>query len=100
MTSFVLDTVTTRAASVIESHRDIVASNDAVDSSAHGLGALLLAEALRKAVTAGEAAAARLVVVDAIDEAAARFYARHGFITVPDHPPRLYRRIKDVRASQ
>lgn len=65
-----------------------------------GLGALLLAEALRKAVTAGEAVAARLIVVDAIDDDAARFYARHGFITVPEHPLRLYRRMKDVRASQ
>jgi GNAT superfamily N-acetyltransferase len=74
----------------------------AVDRSAQGqgLGALLLAEALRKAVTAGEAAAARLVVVDAIDEAAARFYTHHGFLAVPDHPLRLYRRMKDVRASQ
>lgn len=64
-----------------------------------GLGALLLAEALRKAVVAGEAAAARLVVVDAIDEGAARFYAHHGFVAVPHHPLRLYRRIKDIRAS-
>ncbi|MHB8296251.1 MAG: GNAT family N-acetyltransferase [Acidimicrobiales bacterium] len=74
----------------------------AVDSrdQGQGLGALLLAEALRKAVVAGEAAAARLVVVDAIDEAAARFYAHHGFVVVPDHPLRLYRRMKDIRASQ
>lgn len=64
-----------------------------------GLGALLLAEALRKAVAAGEVAAARLVVVDAIDEAAARFYQRHGFIPTPDHELRLYRRTKDVSAS-
>jgi predicted N-acetyltransferase YhbS len=64
-----------------------------------GLGALLLAEALRKAVIAGEAAAARLVVVDAIDEPAARFYERYGFIRAPEHPLRLYRRMKDVRAS-
>ncbi len=65
-----------------------------------GLGALLLAEALRKAVAAGEAAAARLVVVDALDEAAARFYVHHGFVAVPEHPLRLYRRMKDIRASQ
>ena len=64
-----------------------------------GLGALLLAEALRKAVVAGEAAAARLVVVDAIDEAAVRFYERHGFIRTPDNELRLYRRMKDIRAS-
>jgi GNAT superfamily N-acetyltransferase len=64
-----------------------------------GRGALLLAEALRKAVAAGEAAAAWLVVVDAIDERAAGFYRRHGFLPAPDHPLRLYRRISDVRAS-
>jgi predicted N-acetyltransferase YhbS len=64
-----------------------------------GLSSLLLAEALRKAVAAGEAAAARLVVVDAIDDGAARFYARHGFVAVPEHPQRLYRRMKDIRQS-
>lgn len=64
-----------------------------------GLGAMLLAEALRKAVAAGEAAAARLVVVDAVDEEAERFYKRYGFISAPEQPLRLYRRIKDIRAS-
>lgn len=73
----------------------------AIDSSRHGqgLGGLLLTEALRKAVAAGEAAAARLVVVDAIDEAAERFYTHHGFLAIPEHPGRLYRRMKDIRAS-
>lgn len=64
-----------------------------------GRGALLLAEALRKAVAAGEAAAARLVVVDAIDEQAAGLYRGHGFVAVPDHPLRLSRRTSDIRAS-
>ena len=73
----------------------------AVDRSQQGKGrgALLLAEALRKAVAAGEAAAARLVVVDAIDEQAASFYRHHGFVPAPDHPLRLYRRMSDIRAS-
>jgi len=64
-----------------------------------GLGGLLLAEALRKAVDAGEAAAARLVVVDAIDDNAVDFYRRHGFVPAPGHDRRLYRRMKDVRVS-
>ena len=64
-----------------------------------GRGALLLAEALRKAVAAGEAAAARLVVVDAVDEQAASFYRRHGFVSAPGYPLRLYRRMSDIRAS-
>jgi predicted N-acetyltransferase YhbS len=73
----------------------------AIDRSVQGegLGSRLLAHALRKAVAAGEAAAARLVVVDAIDDGAAAFYARHGFVATPEHPRRLYRRMKDVRAS-
>jgi hypothetical protein len=41
----------------------------------------------------------RLVVVDAIDEQAASFYQRHGFIPTPDHPLRLYRRMSDILAS-
>jgi GNAT superfamily N-acetyltransferase len=64
-----------------------------------GLGAHLLADALRMGVSAGEAAAARLIVVDALDEQAAGFYRRHGFIAPLDDPLRLFRRMKDVRAS-
>ncbi|MCA1847247.1 MAG: GNAT family N-acetyltransferase [Actinobacteria bacterium] len=64
-----------------------------------GRGALLLAEALRKALAAGDAAAARLVVVDAIDEPAASFYRHHGFVPAPDLPLRLYRRMSDIGAS-
>jgi predicted N-acetyltransferase YhbS len=64
-----------------------------------GHGALLLTEALRKAVAAGEPAAARLVVVDAIDDRAAAFYAHHGFVATPEHPLRLHWRMKDIRAS-
>jgi len=64
-----------------------------------GLGARLLSEALRKAVDAGEIAAARLVLVDAIDDSAAAFYRRHGFTPAPEHPLRLYRRMKEIRVS-
>ena len=73
----------------------------AVDRSeqGRGFGARLLAEALRKAVAAGDAAAARLVVVDAIDDDAVCFYQRHGFLRAPEHPHRMYRRMEDVRAS-
>lgn len=69
------------------------------DHHGQGIGALLLAEALRKMVAAREVVAARLAVLDAIDENAARFYAHHGFVPVPERPLRLYRRLKDVHAS-
>ena len=49
-----------------------------------GLGASLLADALRRAATAEIAAYA--FVVDAKDETAAAFYAHHGFIPLPEQP--------------
>jgi ribosomal protein S18 acetylase RimI-like enzyme len=72
----------------------------AIDRSqqGRGLGRRLLADALRMAGIAGEAAAARLVVVDAINEQAAQFYRRHGF-TAELGESRLYLRMKDVKAS-
>jgi len=74
----------------------------AVDRHHQGrrLGSRLLAEALCLAVTASDAAAARLVVVDAIDERAAAFYRKWGFIEVPENPLRLYRKLSDIRNSQ
>lgn len=64
-----------------------------------GLGTRLFADALRMAVLAGESVAARLVRVDALDDQAAGFYRRHGFTDTLDRPLRLYRRMKDIRAS-
>jgi GNAT superfamily N-acetyltransferase len=71
----------------------------AVDRRHQGrrLGSRLLAEALRLAITASDTVAARMVVVDAIDENAARFYRRWGFIDVAENPLRLYRKISDIR---
>jgi GNAT superfamily N-acetyltransferase len=66
---------------------------------ARQLGSRLLAEALRLAVTASDAAAARLVVVDAIDERAAGFYRTRGFIDVPENPLRLHRKVSEIRSS-
>jgi GNAT superfamily N-acetyltransferase len=63
------------------------------------LGSRLFAEALRFAVVASDAAAARLVVVDAIDEKATAFYRKRGFIDVPENPLRLYRKVSDIRRS-
>jgi GNAT superfamily N-acetyltransferase len=73
----------------------------AVDRTEHGngFGGLLLADALRKALAAGEAVAARLVVVDAVDDRAVAFYERHGFARAPEQERRLYRTLKDIRVS-
>jgi GNAT superfamily N-acetyltransferase len=63
------------------------------------LGSRLLAEALRLAVAASDTAAARLVLVDAIENQAAAFYRHWGFIDVPENPNRLFRKINDIRHS-
>jgi GNAT superfamily N-acetyltransferase len=69
----------------------------AVDQAFHGtgLGAALLADALRRAATAEIAAYA--LVVDAKDEAAARFYAHHGFIRAADSPLLLFLPLATVK---
>lgn len=48
-----------------------------------GLGADLLADALRRCVAASEIAGARAVIVHAINADAAAFYERHGFTRSP-----------------
>lgn len=68
-------------------------------SSAHqgtGLGAALLANALQRAATADIAAYA--FVVDAKDNQAARFYAHHGFISLPDAMLTLFLPLASVAA--
>jgi hypothetical protein len=48
---------------------------------------------------ASDIAAARVVVVDAIDESAARFYEHHGFVAVPKNPHRLVQKVSDSAAA-
>lgn len=64
-----------------------------------GYGERLLAHAVADSVAAGSAVAARLIVVDAIDEQAARYYRRFGFVDLPENPLRLYVRLADAAAS-
>lgn len=65
------------------------------DFKSKGLGAALLADALRRAVTAEIAAYA--FVVDAKDESAAEFYAHHGFRATADNPLFLYLPLATVK---
>ncbi len=70
----------------------------AVDQSfkGSGLGAALLADALRRAATAEIAAYA--LVVDAKDETAAQFYAYHGFIALPQQPLFLFLPLATIKS--
>lgn len=49
-----------------------------------GLGGALLVRALRKAHESADIVGSSMVVVDALDDGAAKFYAGHGFVRLPD----------------
>ena len=52
----------------------------AKERQGQGLGSMLLASALRKAYDNADVVGSSMVVVDAIDERAVRFYQAHGFV--------------------
>jgi GNAT superfamily N-acetyltransferase len=54
------------------------------DYQGQGLGSILLAEALRKAYENASVVGSTMVVVDALDDRAARFYRAHGFLHLPE----------------
>ncbi len=54
------------------------------DRQGRGLGAILLADASLRAFESAATVGSSMIVVDALDEAAAGFYAAHGFVRLPD----------------
>jgi GNAT superfamily N-acetyltransferase len=72
----------------------------ALDKRLHGqrLGGVLLADALERVCEAVQAVAARFVLVDAIDEEAARFYEHFKFKRIPGDA-RLFRKVSDISAE-
>ena len=56
----------------------------AAEFQGQGLGGILLAKALAKAYESADQVGSSMVVVDAIDERAAKFYEAHGFIQLPE----------------
>lgn len=55
-----------------------------------GMGGLLLADAIKRVLSAAESVAAYAIVVDARDERGQHFYEGHGFIPLPSKPRRLF----------
>ena len=64
----------------------------AVDRSAQGrgLGHLLLADAVKRVVSAGETVAMHALIVDAANDSAKRFYEGFGFVPLSVDPMRLF----------
>jgi GNAT superfamily N-acetyltransferase len=73
----------------------------AVDRSVqgHGIGAWLLQDAMRRALTASEEVGMRLLIVHALDANARSFYERWGFEPSPTDPLNLQMLFKDIRRS-
>ena len=64
-----------------------------------GLGGELLWDALSRVAAASQQVAARLVVVDAIDDKAASFYEHFGFVPLPGNPQRLVQKMSDIETA-
>lgn len=64
-----------------------------------GLGAELLADAMKRAVSVSEQVGIRLMLVHALNESAADFYLKFGFEPSPTNPRNLQALLKDIRLS-
>lgn len=71
----------------------------AQDLHGQGRGAELLRDALSRAVAANQQAAARLVVVDAINDEAVSFYRHYGFVPIPNNPYRVVQKMSSIEAA-
>lgn len=63
----------------------------------HGIGLGLLRDAIRRTMLIAEQAGIRAMLTHPIDEEAAKFYARFGFIASPLSAQQLLLRLKDAR---
>ena len=61
-----------------------------------GIGEFLLLDALHRSYVQSSQIAAIAVIVDAIDDRAARFYRHFNFIPLPDRPDRLFLPMKTI----
>jgi GNAT superfamily N-acetyltransferase len=64
-----------------------------------GLGAWLLQDAMRRALSASDAVGMRVMLVHALDDRARAFYERWGFEPSPTDPLNLQMLFKDIRRS-
>ena len=71
----------------------------AVDRSVQGrgLGEFLLVDALKRVAAASQTIGVHAVLVDALHEAAAAFYAAYGFVPLVDRPLTLFLPLATVR---
>ena len=61
-----------------------------IEFRGQGIGAVLLVDALKRALQNSAHVASWAVIVDAKDEEAAKFYRDYGFVVLPSKPNRLF----------
>ncbi len=66
---------------------------------ASGLGRRLLVHALTNFVEASKLVGFEVVLVDALSNEVCAFYRKMGFISLEDHPLRLFMTLKTLRAT-
>ncbi len=64
-----------------------------------GIGTGLVKHALQRCVQAAALVGGRALMVNAVDDEAARFWQRRGFMPTKDDPLVLFRSIADIAAS-
>lgn len=64
-----------------------------------GIGSGLLKHALQRCITASRLIGGRALVVNAVDDEAAQFWTRWGFLASKDDPLTLFRSIADIARS-
>jgi predicted GNAT family N-acyltransferase len=68
-----------------------------IDVRGHGMGEILLVDALKRALQNSTHVASWAVIVDAKDNEAAEFYKRYGFIQLPNKPNRLFLPMNSIQ---
>lgn len=65
-----------------------------------GVGQFLLADALKRSEKVSEQIGTRFVVLDALNDSAARLYARLGFVALPSIPGRMILNIAQITRAR
>jgi ribosomal protein S18 acetylase RimI-like enzyme len=63
------------------------------------MGSFLMADAFKQSVRAADIIGARFLVLDALNERAAKLYRRLGFNDLPAHEPRMLINMTQVRKA-
>lgn len=69
------------------------------DHQGKGGGSFLMADAFRRCVQVADTIGAHFLVLDALNERAAKLYRELGFIDLPDHAPRMIISMKAIRKA-